>query len=504
MAIMANPRKFSEKIALHTHRQAEETAAFEKIMKEVSDVKVASPHLDRVSQSKNTLRISPAQNQSLGAFRGGSLPDVSAPRPPDKRASTTAARPSDKINKPNEESPQTRMINQTTRQSRTRSPVGPIRSTRDRKPSPYSSGPYLSLPSDTGWRRTNSDSALHQSAMQGMGMERNDAAQRVSWGMLPSMMNGPERGQDGRPRSSCDLPRAPGIHIYPSTHDLGIVQVPIGNNTGSLPDLTNMDFTSPIHAPLDQDQDSSPYSSSPINTSPSTLSPTSMMTGVRAHTRFNFPHGGCESQPLSSDKNIGLESDFSQLGALTEIYNQTGSPSSPVLTQIDGYRSPRPSPQPSPTLGGRHSAPCSPGEPNSLPNDYHLQNQNIQFQQHFEQLTVSDSPIGQIPYGDQTSNAQMMQSHAQNAETGYFPTSPSQQLVFPSPSPGLQNTSPNTPTSLPEIILTDCSANQDLRRQLDSDFLTDELKEDLGVLNFDELQMLNSIGVSDIVEDFRS
>ncbi|XP_076267748.1 CREB-regulated transcription coactivator isoform X4 [Rhynchophorus ferrugineus] len=444
MAIMANPRKFSEKIALHTHRQAEETAAFEKIMKEVSDVK------------------------------------------------------------PNEESPQTRMINQTTRQSRTRSPVGPIRSTRDRKPSPYSSGPYLSLPSDTGWRRTNSDSALHQSAMQGMGMERNDAAQRVSWGMLPSMMNGPERGQDGRPRSSCDLPRAPGIHIYPSTHDLGIVQVPIGNNTGSLPDLTNMDFTSPIHAPLDQDQDSSPYSSSPINTSPSTLSPTSMMTGVRAHTRFNFPHGGCESQPLSSDKNIGLESDFSQLGALTEIYNQTGSPSSPVLTQIDGYRSPRPSPQPSPTLGGRHSAPCSPGEPNSLPNDYHLQNQNIQFQQHFEQLTVSDSPIGQIPYGDQTSNAQMMQSHAQNAETGYFPTSPSQQLVFPSPSPGLQNTSPNTPTSLPEIILTDCSANQDLRRQLDSDFLTDELKEDLGVLNFDELQMLNSIGVSDIVEDFRS
>lgn len=37
IAIMANPRKFSEKIALHTHRQAEETARFEQIMKEVSD-----------------------------------------------------------------------------------------------------------------------------------------------------------------------------------------------------------------------------------------------------------------------------------------------------------------------------------------------------------------------------------------------------------------------------------------------------------------------------------
>lgn len=34
---MANPRKFSEKIALHNHRQAEETARFEQIMKEVSD-----------------------------------------------------------------------------------------------------------------------------------------------------------------------------------------------------------------------------------------------------------------------------------------------------------------------------------------------------------------------------------------------------------------------------------------------------------------------------------
>lgn len=34
---MATPRKFSEKIALHTQKQAEETAAFEKIMREVSD-----------------------------------------------------------------------------------------------------------------------------------------------------------------------------------------------------------------------------------------------------------------------------------------------------------------------------------------------------------------------------------------------------------------------------------------------------------------------------------
>lgn len=34
---MANPRKFSEKIALHNQKQAEETAAFEAIMKEVNN-----------------------------------------------------------------------------------------------------------------------------------------------------------------------------------------------------------------------------------------------------------------------------------------------------------------------------------------------------------------------------------------------------------------------------------------------------------------------------------
>ncbi|GLH07005.1 CREB-regulated transcription coactivator 1, partial [Gryllus bimaculatus] len=63
---MANPRKFSEKIALHTQKQAEETAAFEKIMREVSDATSRVP--------KQHLHI----NQSLGAYRGGSLPNVNS------------------------------------------------------------------------------------------------------------------------------------------------------------------------------------------------------------------------------------------------------------------------------------------------------------------------------------------------------------------------------------------------------------------------------------------
>lgn len=43
----SNPRKFSEKIALHNQKQMEETAAFEKIMREVSNAtsKVSVYHL---------------------------------------------------------------------------------------------------------------------------------------------------------------------------------------------------------------------------------------------------------------------------------------------------------------------------------------------------------------------------------------------------------------------------------------------------------------------------
>uniref|UniRef100_A0A3Q3ESI9 Transducer of regulated CREB activity N-terminal domain-containing protein n=1 Tax=Kryptolebias marmoratus TaxID=37003 RepID=A0A3Q3ESI9_KRYMA len=37
----SNPRKFSEKIALHTQRQAEETAAFQEVMMDISSTRVS-------------------------------------------------------------------------------------------------------------------------------------------------------------------------------------------------------------------------------------------------------------------------------------------------------------------------------------------------------------------------------------------------------------------------------------------------------------------------------
>nr|CAH7744092.1 unnamed protein product [Callosobruchus chinensis] len=491
---MANPRKFSEKIALHNHRQAEETAAFEQIMKEVIEVTTK----EDVSHGGRNL---PGTSPTASSYRGEG-------------------------------------------RSRARSQGGPIRRPHDRKldTSPYSSTSYLSPPTDTGWRRTNSDSALHQSTMQGMTDRNNDSSR--GWN-LP-MMNGPDRNNpDRRPRSSCDIPssRVPGISIHHSAHDPSMIQIPIAN-TGSLPDLTNVEFSSPIHAPLDQDHSSSPYSSSPVNNSPSTLSPTSITQGVRNQGQFHFTPVSQAHSNIQMDKNLVnlVDADFQGF-----IYQQQCSPTSSSPTQhhhhqqqqqqqrptsTGAYRSPRPSPQNSPSPGGgRHSGPCSPagGAASPLPTtaDYHaLSQQAAQFQQHFEQLSMMDNPTSPLPTysaSDQSGGvptppmSQAQQVHSGQtglptdtttldlgSDTGYYSTSPSQ-LVYPVPSPGMQPTTPNTPT----IILTDFSEDEALRqdsltKQLASEFFSEEtLKEGLGSLDFDEFQILAnpSMNIPETVED---
>ncbi|XP_071053275.1 CREB-regulated transcription coactivator 1 isoform X4 [Onthophagus taurus] len=482
--IMANPRKFSEKIALHNHRQAEETARFEQIMREVSD---ATARPDEISLSHANMVSSHGHSHSH-------------------------------------------------RESRARSQGGPIRR-QDRKHdnSPYSTGLFLSPPPDTSWRRTNSDSALHQSAMQGMNNERNDSSGN-RW--LVQSMNGPDQ-HDGRPKSSCEVPRVPGINIYPSVHEPGTIQIPIGNNTGSLPDLTSVHFPSPIPTPLDQDGDqgSSPYSSSPVNTSPSTLSPTSLQHGVRHPAQFHFvnpptsPHHQQNhlsvpnsryhlhhNKNLPIDKNLtGIDgTDYTQLANMMYQQPQKVPASSPSPTlQQAGYRSNRPSPQSSPGLGGHHSAPCSPGAPSPLSNDYSIFSP-AQLQQHFEQFSMMDTPANTVSYVDQThvSQSQHQQPFTDvtvsapielTNDAGYYSTSP--QFVYPATSPSL-HTTPNTPTSIPDIILTDFSvpddvSNNDLSKQLD--LLEQEtLRESLEPLDFDEIQKLSESGMNlipDSVED---
>nr|XP_023018557.1 CREB-regulated transcription coactivator 1-like [Leptinotarsa decemlineata] len=509
---MANPRKFSEKIARHNQRQAEETAAFEEIMKEV--IQVRSKVVP--DSEKNTLHIN---TQALGAFRGGSLPNVSTGHPSVKCPQQNCGSAKDEASLSN------KVISfRVEGRSRTRSQSGPMRRHHDRKTdtSPY--GAFLSPIVDTGWGRTKSDSALHQSAMQGM-VDRNADPSHRAWNM--SMVNGPDRGQEGRPRSSCDIPsRVPGISIHPSAHDPSLVQIPIANNTGSLPDLTNVDFSSPIHAPLDQDHDSSPYSSSPVNTSPSTLSPTSIHPGVRPAGRVPFSpvfhtHSNQLTVPFSAryhqhqedtNKNIQLDKnvinmvDSSNFQQLHGWYHQ-GPPTStsPTLQQTADYRSPRPSPQSSPSPGGRHSAPCSPGAPSPLPNEFHIPQ--------FGQLSMMDPP-NNVMFDQTSTGQQMAQSLPQQTmgdatcvanidmipDAGYYSTSP--QLVYPSASPG-QHATPNTSPGLPEIILTDFSGDDGSRQLVSELFSEESLKEGLGSLDLEAFQLLtnSSMGISENIED---
>ncbi|KYQ55077.1 CREB-regulated transcription coactivator 1 [Trachymyrmex zeteki] len=161
--------------------------------------------------------------------------------------------------------------------------VGPMRSRPMEKrhdTSPYSGVPYLSPPPPDTWRRTNSDSALHQSANEACQSTSAIPHRRDQHAMTGSGNDNRDshHGFIERPRSSCEMPRVPGINIYPSSQPPG-QQIPIGNNTGSLPDLSNVHFPSPLHTPLDQEDHSSstPFSNSPQTSSPTNLSsPTSL------------------------------------------------------------------------------------------------------------------------------------------------------------------------------------------------------------------------------------
>uniref|UniRef100_A0A3P9PLK4 Transducer of regulated CREB activity N-terminal domain-containing protein n=1 Tax=Poecilia reticulata TaxID=8081 RepID=A0A3P9PLK4_POERE len=55
MASSNNPRKFSEKIALHNQKQAEETAAFEEVMKDLNITRAARVRPPTPSQAGPSL-----------------------------------------------------------------------------------------------------------------------------------------------------------------------------------------------------------------------------------------------------------------------------------------------------------------------------------------------------------------------------------------------------------------------------------------------------------------
>ncbi|XP_070303814.1 CREB-regulated transcription coactivator 1-like [Salvelinus sp. IW2-2015] len=132
---------------------------------------------------------------------------------------------------------------------------------------PYSSV-YLSPPPDTSWRRTNSDSALHQNTMNPVpqdvfaGGSQELQPKRVLLLTVPGTEESESdadkdtqwdnKKNDSSRTKSCEVP---GINIFPSPdQEVNTSLIPATLNTGgSLPDLTNIQFPPPLPTPLDPD-----------------------------------------------------------------------------------------------------------------------------------------------------------------------------------------------------------------------------------------------------------
>ncbi|KAM3925555.1 CREB-regulated transcription coactivator 3 isoform 2-T2 [Leptodactylus fuscus] len=272
----SNPRKFSEKIALHNQKQAEETRAFDELM---TDLTVSRVQFQKLQQ----LRLA----QSRAQYYGGSLPNVNqiSSSPSDLQASF---QPADNIRGMRHHG----LVERVSR-NRLHSPLHrPVeKHGRQCDSSPYGSV-YLSPPPDNSWRRTNSDSALHTSASSTKTQDpfvggnqpvaraprppqRNTSLQDGEIDNFVEVFSFPNslteenmlnvskplpkqlweakkvQSMTSRPRS-CEVP---GIKVFPSSDpNAGLSHFQGNLNTGgSLPDLTNLHFPSPLPTPLDPD-----------------------------------------------------------------------------------------------------------------------------------------------------------------------------------------------------------------------------------------------------------
>ncbi|XP_047518629.1 CREB-regulated transcription coactivator 3-like isoform X8 [Pieris napi] len=490
---MANPRKFSEKIALHNQKQAEETAAFEKIMREVSDA---------TNKPEETPLVS--QYTMSGGRSGGMSP---SPRSPGQRG-------------------------------RASSSVGPMRRPADRKhdTSPYGSNVYLSPPPDSNWRRTNSDSALHQScgeqqstapplsphhplhshAHPHMPHQNHRRAANIHLDVLATFGMSPSN----RPRSSCEIPRIPNNNnVYESGGDgggggggvgggglgCGELQVP----GGSLPDLTSVHFPPPHYLPLRTSPDyhhsaspSSPGAVSPGggSISPATggLSPASgSPVGATVPLSNMHPpdHSLYDTQNHLSVPNTNNYLHHSKNMSPLD-HSWLASSYQPHCSPPSQYSST--SNIPSPTMVH------SPGSPVESPQtDYSNLHQVLL--QPFEQITMLDPPTSSYnttyinhssPHSPQTTNTQHTYSRSSTSpgihtQTHTYPSSGESRARDPvaggfplaSPSPATPAT-PATPASIPDIILTDYSG------ELDASIFGGEEAQLRAGLDLDDLSLL--------------
>ncbi|XP_074159043.1 CREB-regulated transcription coactivator 1 isoform X8 [Sminthopsis crassicaudata] len=347
MATSNNPRKFSEKIALHNQKQAEETAAFEEVMKDLSLTRAARLQL----QKTQYLQL----GQSRGQYYGGSLPNVN------QIGSSSMDLPF--------QTPFQSSGLDTSRTTRHHGLVDRVYRDRNRLGSPHRrplsvdkhgrqisfsldcpyGTVYLSPPSDTSWRRTNSDSALHQSTMTPAqpdsfaGGSQDIQQKRVLLLTVPGMEEttsetdknlskqvwDSKKTGSSRPKS-CEVP---GINIFPSTDQENTTTlIPATHNTGgSLPDLTNIHFPSPLPTPLDPEESTFPALSSSNSTGNLAANLTHLGIGTASQGMLATPGSSQQHhQPTVSPLSLNAESRRQQ----NQQMSPTLSPLSPITQAV--------------------------------------------------------------------------------------------------------------------------------------------------------------------------
>ncbi|XP_063017272.1 CREB-regulated transcription coactivator 1 isoform X5 [Melospiza melodia melodia] len=360
MAASNNPRKFSEKIALHNQKQAEETAAFEEVMKDLSLTRAHRLQL----QKTQYLQL----GQSRGQYYGGSLPNVnqignSAMDLPFQHNGALAEAFGAV---PVSLTPFQSSALDTSRTTRHHGLVDRVYRDRNRLGSPHrrplsvdkhgrqvDSCPYgtvyLSPPSDTSWRRTNSDSALHQSTMTPAQQEsfsggsQDMQQKRVLLLTVPGMeeptsdadktlsKQGWDTKKTGSSRpKSCEVP---GINIFPSAEQENTTAlIPGTHNTGgSLPDLTNIHFPSPLPTPLDPEESSFPALSSSSSTGNLAANLTHLGISTASQAGMTTtPAPSQHRQPSVSPLSLGTDSRRPQ----SQQMSPTLSPLSPITQAV--------------------------------------------------------------------------------------------------------------------------------------------------------------------------
>ncbi|XP_053490105.1 CREB-regulated transcription coactivator 1b isoform X1 [Ictalurus furcatus] len=332
MATSNNPRKFSEKIALHNQKQAEETAAFEEVMKDLSITRAARLQL----QKTQYLQL----GQNRAQCYGGSLPNVN------------------QIGNSNTDLPFQTTVLDTSRTTRHHGLVDRVYRDRNRITSPHrrplsvdkhgrqiDSCPYgsvyLSPPPDTSWRRTNSDSALHQSAMNPaqqdtfVGGSQELQPKRVVL-LTPPDTEEPETEMEKDDQTTSLHPKShdvPGINIFPSPdQEVNATLMPAAHSTGgSLPDLTNIQFPPPLPTPLDPD-DPVTFSAPSTSSSTGNLSTNLTHLGISAASHV----AGSTSAPTGGALTLNIDAQQQQPcpQQLSPTLSPTLSPQMPISQPI--------------------------------------------------------------------------------------------------------------------------------------------------------------------------